>query len=55
MRHQNNGTTLLEYLFNSRNGSTDAGVVGYLELVVQRYIEVNANNRALPSEIIRFD
>ena len=55
VRHQDHRSSFFEYLFDGGDRRTDAGVVGYLQLVVQGHVEIDADNRAFPFEIIRFD
>ena len=55
MRHENYRSPLFEYFLDSGDRCTDTGIVRDFELVVQRHIEIHADNGAFPFEIIRID
>ena len=52
MRHDDQGAAAFEHLLEGGDGSPDAGVVGNFELVVQRHVEIDADNGLLAIEII---
>ena len=55
VRHDDEGTTPGEYLFESRHRPADAGVVGNLEILIERNVEVHAHDRLLAGEIVGID
>src|SRR5258708_6696148 len=42
--HQDDATAVFQHLFDGGDGGPDAGVVGDLELVVERNVEVDADD-----------
>ena len=55
MGHYDNGTATGEDFLESGDGRTYAGVISYLELSVQRNIEIYADDGFLACEIVRID
>ena len=55
VRHQHNHAFVVQYLINSRQGGTHTGVVGDVEIVVQRDVEIDADNHALVLKIDLID
>ena len=53
--HDNERTALLQDVLEGRECSTNTGVVSDFTILVQRYIEVHADNRFFTSEIKIFD
>ena len=55
VRHQDRRSAAGQHFLDGRNGRPDTGIVGYVERCVQRYIEVNADNRPFACEIVGVD
>ena len=53
--HNDEGTASGEYLLESRDGPADAGIIGYLEVFIERNIEIDADDGFLAGEIIRIN
>jgi hypothetical protein len=49
--HQDDGPAIGEDFLNGGNGGLHAGVIGYLELVVERHIEVYTHQGFFATEI----
>ena len=52
MRHNDEATALLEDSFQSGQCATDTGIVGHMAVLIQRHIEVNANDGFFACEIV---
>ena len=52
VRHDDQGAAACEHFFQGGDGSPDAGVVGNLELIVQRNVEIDADDGFLTAEIV---
>ena len=55
MRHNDEATTVSEYLLESGECTADTGIIGDLAILVEGHIEIHANDRALAFEIVSFD
>ena len=53
--HDDEGTTFCEHLLEGRHGPADAGVVGDLEILVQRNVEIYADDGFLAGKIVRIN
>ena len=55
MGHQDEGTPFLEHFLERRHRGADAGVVGDVEILVERDVEVHADNGFLTGKVVRVD
>ena len=49
--HDNQGTTVSEHTLQCGQGTTDAGVVGYLTILVQGHVEIYTHDCLLSGKV----
>ena len=55
VRHHNESAAISKYLLQCRKGTADTGIVCYISVLVQWYVEVNAYNSLLTGKVEIFD
>ncbi len=55
VRHEYDRAAAGKHFFYSGDGRTDTGVVGDIEVFIQRNVEIDTYNRTFTFEIVSFD